>query len=272
MIKRNRPEYLMVVKDYAETLIQKGRDRYGPQHSPLFATTLNPYTFRIFEGKQREEILNLKRENWGIRNHDRMVTGANPMHDLNLYQILYALSEISENPNYAFEAEKTLKWFFENCQSSITGLMAWGEHIGWDFETETIIEKKAGFNHEFFRPWVLWEQVYSLAPDAALKFAKGVWDHPIANQEHIDFSRHARYDRHEPGRYSEYPRHGGFYIQTWVYAYRYSKDPTFLIAIEKLVDFFESHRQKSTNMIAAERAERSKGTQVMKQLLNLTLG
>lgn len=139
------------------------------------------------------------------------------MHDENLYQILYTLSDVVREDRYADEADRTLKWFFEHCQSEITGLFAWGEHTGWDFHTESLIEKKAGTTHEYFRPWVLWARSFELAPEACARFARGVWEHQIYDHETVNFSRHARYDVHGPGRNHEFPRHGGFYIATWAH-------------------------------------------------------
>lgn len=256
------PEYLEIVQDFADTMLEFGRDHYGAEQSPLFATTLDRETKAIPEGPRREALYNLKREEWGIREHDRMMTGANPMHDLNFYQILYSLSKVTGESCYAQEADATLKWFFENCQSDVTGLMAWGEHIGWDFYSEKLIDKKAGTNHEFYRSWELWPEIYRLSPENALTFAQGLWDHQIGDHTTGKFSRHAKYDRHAPGFDSEYPRHGGFYIHTWAHAYKYSQDEKYLKYIKTLIAYFESRRQKSTGMIPAESAERSKGTMV----------
>jgi len=58
------------------------------------------------------------------------------MHDLNLYQVLYALTKITSDTRYAAAADETLAWFFKHCQSPATGLFAWGEHLGWDFNQD----------------------------------------------------------------------------------------------------------------------------------------
>ncbi len=68
------------------------------EESPLITTTLIRSTLSLPEGDSLEALLSLKRESWGIRSYDRMLTGANPMHDQNLYQILYALTESDRGP------------------------------------------------------------------------------------------------------------------------------------------------------------------------------
>ena len=90
-------DYLKVVKAYAETLVERGRDTYGAKKTPLFAASL--------------DRKNLAPGNFpgiaGIRVQDRCFGCANPMHDQNLYQVLYALTKITGDKKYA--AEK--KWF-----------------------------------------------------------------------------------------------------------------------------------------------------------------
>jgi hypothetical protein len=239
------PDYLKVVRAYADTMIQHGRDEYGSVKSPLFASTLDRTTLKVPE----KFVGTIE----GIRNSDRAL-GANPMHDQNLYQVLYALSEITGDARYAAEADKALRWFFEHCQSPATGLVTWGEHLSWDFRTEGV---PAGTDpneaiHEFYRPWVFWDRTLQLAPEPAHTFAVGVWRHQIRDPQTCEFSRHARYGKHGPSRGHEFPRHGGFYIATWAAVYQQTKDPELLTAIERLVAFFESRRNPKSRAIPAE--------------------
>ena len=245
-------EYLDHVEYYANAMLDHARDTYGTEHSPLFATTLIRETLSLPEGEALEALLSLERESWGIRSHDRMLTGANPMHDQNLYQILYALTELTGNPKYAAEANKTLKWFFQHCQSDHTGLMAWGEHIGWDFNTETTIDKRQRFNHEFFRPWVFWDKCFDLAPQSCVDFASGLWHHQIHDHATGEFSRHAQYDQHGTGIQNQYPRHGGFFIATWAEAYEQTGDSLFLQAIDVLYNFYHRNRNPISGAIPGE--------------------
>jgi hypothetical protein len=252
--------YLEAVKAYADTLIEHGRDIYGSDRSPLFAAAMDRQRLTLLEGPALEEALAIPREEWGIRPHDRTLTGANPMQDEHLYMILYALSEITEDPNYKAAADDALRFFFTRCQSPATGLFAWGEHIGWDFQTEQRIDRPASDTHEFYRPWVLWERSFDLAREPVKAFAHGLWEHQIGDHRTGNFSRHASYSSHKPGTNSEYPRHGGFYIATWARAYFETGDPEFLHAIETLVNYFQSRRNPDSGAIPSESAERSKGT------------
>ena len=237
----SEPDYLALVTAYADAMLEHGRDRYGKEHSPLFAAAMDRETLVLGGGGDIE----------GIRNGDRTLSGANPMHDLNLYQVLYGLAEITGDARYSAEADKALRYYFAHCQSPVTGLMVWGEHMGWDFHLEAPFEKGAAAAdiHEFYRPWVLAERSSRLAPEAFARMARGLWEHQIYDQSIGNFSRHAHWRRHGPGTLNEYPRHGGFYIAMWGTAYEQTKDPVFLQAIETLVDFYHSIRNPSTGMI-----------------------
>jgi hypothetical protein len=246
-------DYLKIVRDYADTMIEYGRDRYGEKHSPLFAAALDMEPLSLFEGEKLKEIANLQRDQWGIRTDDRTLTGANVMHHQNLYQILYGLTTLTKDKRYAEEADKSLTWFFNHCQSPETGLMVWGEHLGWDFNTDTAIQVgRERMTHEFFRPWVMWERTFQLVPNPCIAFARGLWEHQIYDHATGNFSRHAWWNQHKPDRNSQFPRHAGFFIATWSEAYYHTKDPVFLTAIETLLNLYERHADRNTGAIPAE--------------------
>lgn len=232
-LRVQKDRYLAVVRDYADAMLKHGRDTYGPVPSPLIASALDLDSLKI------PSVLPTAPE--GVRKGDRTVTGSNPMHDENLFRLLYALSDLTGDEDYRMAADDALRYFFSHCQSQVTGLFAWGEHLGWDFRIEGPIKDRD--IHEYYRPWVLWEDSFALAPQACDWFAKGVWDHQIADHSTGNFNRHARYDRHAPGKDKEFARHAGFYIATWGAAYRRSKDPAFLHAIEVLMESFERRRK-----------------------------
>jgi hypothetical protein len=214
-------------------MLTHGRDTYGPLPSPLFASALDRSLLKLPQSTPPAPE--------GIRDGDRTLTGANPMHDENLYRLLYVLSDLTGDNRYGAAADEALRFFLAQCQSKTTGLFAWGEHLGWDFQTEAVL--KGRDIHEYYRPWVLWDRSFALEPQASLRFARGVWEHQIADHETGNFNRHARFDRHGPERDKEFPRHAGFYIATWAAAYARTKDQVFVQACEVLLDSFERRRK-----------------------------
>lgn len=235
-------DLLSIVRAYADAMIEHGRDGYGPVHSPLFAEALDRDTTRMLEGPALDDIAKIPFEQWGIRPHDRMLGGANPQHCQNLYQILIALAAITGREHYAQEADRSLDFFFTHCQSPATGLLSWGEHAGWDLHWERPLQTRSGDIHEFYRPWVLWQRSWSLAPEACRRFALGLWEHQIGDHQTGDFSRHARISAHGPDTEAPYARHGGFFIETWAAAYEQTREKVFLQAIETVLDGLERAR------------------------------
>lgn len=257
-------DYMKLVRSYADAMITHGRDTYGTQHSPLFASAMDRKTFQPFKESPGELA--------EMRDGDRTFSGANPMHDQNLYQILYALTELTGQPKYAQAADEVLKWFFEHCQSP-RGLMAWGEHQGWNFYTESSTAPMGP--HEFFRPWVLWDRSYQLAPEACRRFATGLWEHQIADHEKGLYSRHAmriwetdlKLKSGQAG--AEFPRHGGFYIATWAETYSRTKNPQMLKAIKVVLDGFLARRNPQSGAIPS--GSRDKNVNLLRPESNLSL-
>lgn len=237
-------DYLTIVTEYVDTLLVHGRDTYGDEHSPLIAAALERESLRLGSKASFGPID-------GIREFDRSTGGANPQHDENLYQIMDALAVITGKP-YDREANAILSWFFAHCQSPETGLMAWGEHLYWDFYADTA--KGDETKHEFYRPWLYWEACWKSAPEAARAFAEGLWQHQIGDQTTGQFSRHARWARHGPSVGYDFPRHGGFFIHAWAYAYGKTADPLFLQAIETVLGLFCRTSSTASGMIPCQTA------------------
>lgn len=251
-IKRTQtrqPSFLDIVKRYADTMMEYGRDIYGPTKTGLFLSaldrrTLKPLTIRPLPpgGVRRGDRAGLP---W------RRLVGANPQTDENLLRALYALSQITGELRYKKAADHQIKWFFTNAQSRVTGLLPWGEHLSWHVFLDQPVSSGTELIHEFARPWVLWDRSFELAPEASKHFAMGLWNHQIANHKTGGFDRHAPYDRHGPRDGKDFPRHAGFYIHTWAHAYKHTQDATSLQAIEVLLARFERKRKNGKGKAVA---------------------
>jgi len=211
--EKDYPDYLKIVIVYADAMVSEGRDYYGTENSPLFASALNRKTMKI---GSKEDYKSIE----GVRKNDRSIGGANMLQDSELFEILYSLSEITGNEIYAREADKSLQYFFTHCQSPTTGLMAWGEHLYWDFENEACGYGKVNADYHECGVWPFWDKSYELAPEACWKFAIGEWDHQIADKKTGHFSRHARWSVHGPYSGFEFPRYAGQMIERWADAYQ----------------------------------------------------
>ena len=244
-----RTNFLEVVRRYADTMVEHGRDVYGPQKSGLLLSALDRATLAPLKVRPAPP--------GGIRRGDRPgrpwaeMNGANPMLDQNLLRVFYALTEITGDPRYAKVVDEELTWFLNNTMSPKTSLLPWGEHLSWDVILDVPISGGEEMMHEYARPWMLWDRCFALAPEPSRKFALGVWDHQIANHKTGGYDRHAPYFEHGPVDGKDFARHGAFYIGTWCYAWKYTSDETFLRAIETILARFERKRvQKDGSLVA----------------------
>ena len=74
-----------MTKKYVEFMIVNGRDRYGKEHSPLFATALDRKMGNAWKS-------NPPKAPKGIRERDRTYRGANPSNQSGLYSLLYEMT------------------------------------------------------------------------------------------------------------------------------------------------------------------------------------
>ncbi len=246
-----RSPYLPLVYRCADIMIEHGRDTYGPQKSGLFLSAL--------DRKNLAPLTNRPAAPTGVREGDRVGTregalrGANPQHDENFLRLLHTLSELSGKAKYRDAADAELKWFLENASSTNTHLLPWGEHMSWNPATDAAISADGSEEgtHEFFRPWMLWDRCFTIAPEASKQFALALWEHQIANHATGAFNRHAGFFKHAVQEGMDFPRHAGFYIRTWAMAYAKTKDERFLHAIDVLLTRFERKRHPKTGLIEA---------------------
>jgi len=146
-------DFLKVAADFADCMIQHGRDRYGETHSPLFAVLLTrekqprigPYPLfadpgrvggnPVFNRFDFNKCTNYPGGLGGEGPHKVTVYGCDVYEDRALYSMLIDLSRISGNPVYKAEAEKALAWWFTQTLGP-ADLYPWGEHLGLDFQYE----------------------------------------------------------------------------------------------------------------------------------------
>jgi hypothetical protein len=236
--------YLDVVRTFVDTMMARGTDHYGPEHSPLFAGTLDLNTMSLPKLRGLEELprnrdghvyaigYGLPDPPVGIRPGDRSPQGNNLEHDIMLLRTMYELSAVTGEPAYSTFADAILRFRLFHCQSPATGLMASGEHMSWDF-----VHEKAYANlYEVFRRFPFYDKLYAIDTYRTLRIADALWLSQIGNKLVGDFSRHAGYESFQPDTGCALPRHAGFYIWAYANAYAQSRDPKYIDRIELLIE------------------------------------
>ncbi len=248
--------YRSQAQAYADAMLEFGRDHYGPTSSPDFATTIDLRTMRM-PLESTEATIALHGEYF---RSDDYATSSNPMYHIDLYQLLFALSAITGDNQYRAAGEQSIRWFFENAQSEKTGLLSWGEHMGWDLVRDDYtvggVRKDGKFSrsdtHEFYGPWLHWDRTWAVAPIPARDFATGLWEHQIGDHDTGAFSRHAKYSSHGPGKGYEFARQVGFYLDTWAAAYAHDGSDEYLEAIRRMTRAVDGWRSEGSRLIPFE--------------------
>ncbi len=190
----------------------------------------------------------------GQRMGDRAFLGSNLMHDQHVLKTMYAL----DRRGYKEAADRYLRRFATHCTETVTGLFPWGEHAYWHLEEDRVgdshrlgsPEKEPGTTlHDHLRqaPVWLWEKLYEFNPQCVERFAEGL-DYHYKEGEPREYIRHAHIERKarlERGpKSADFPRHGGFYILDWSFAYVKTGREDFLRQIEIMVDYWWPHRDE----------------------------
>ena len=247
--------YSSMARAYADAMLEYGRDQYGKRHSPSFVDTLDLRTMSMPRGTSAETTRIYQRL---FRAADSS-TGCNPMYHIDLHQLLNVLSDVTGNGKYRQAARDSIGWFFRNTQNEVTGFVAWGEHLAWDLVEDRItLQARAGDRvvsdtHEFYGPWIHWKTTCEVAPEPATRFALGLWEHQIADHETCEFSRHARYSKHAPGKGYEFLRQVGFYLDTWASVYAATNDERLLEPITQFLKALRKWQNPKSGLLPFER-------------------
>ena len=239
-------KYLRVAQRYADAIVEHGRDTYGSRHSGMLLSMMRRTKLDAFKSMPAAPS--------GIRQGDRVTThGSNVNLDQNVYRVLYALSELTDDPKYRQAADAALSTFLEVSPSPETGFLAWGEHLCWDLKTEAWGTHETKAIHEPKRPTVLFDKFYELDAKTTIAYCDALWKHQIYTdtngRKDGNFSRHAAYDKHDPRPNFDFPKEGGYFIHDWARAYGKTKDGRFLEYIDVLASRYLRKVKKTRNSL-----------------------
>lgn len=223
-----------------DTLLADGTDRYGEVELPLFMSILGT-------DDHRHPNLALPPIE-GQRQGDRALFGSNLQHDLPLLLAMRALGG-----RYEAGAQAYLTAFLKQCTDTPSGLWPWGEHAHW----QAYEDRPGHTTHEYLGapPLSFWDWAWSIDSDAVVREADGLLNHVVrlddfAYNRHADLSKPLPTPRAEPGTgYLDFPRHGGFYLQVWSYAFSRTHEPRYLNWIDRMMDHHVASRHAATRLL-----------------------
>jgi hypothetical protein len=191
----------------------------------------------------------------GQRDGDRSHLGSNLIHDEALLLTMYGLSEAEGRSDFSGAADRYLERFVTHCTNTPTGIFPWGEHAYWHLVDDKVgnsylLRDRPGnppVTHDHLRqaPLWLWEKIHDVRPECVYRFGEGLdghWSEGEPKEIAEEYIRHAYTEDPVPyqrgKRSCDFPRHGGFYIFDWAFAYLKSGRTEFADRIRRMLGYW----------------------------------
>ena len=192
-------KYLKYVQTFADTLLSVGLDHYGPESTAQWAS--------VIDARDRSVPIRGVPPTEGVRPSDRAVGGSNYYHDVVTLQVFDRLSQLTNDAQYQQAAREYSEDFLRHTQNPETGLLGWGEHLYYNFYTDTvsvaesrILNQRAYFTmpHELIAwtpPWARLWAIDSARTRRAIEGLKYHFNGP--DPQTYLFNRHATWNKTE---------------------------------------------------------------------------
>ena len=249
-------DYLFHVQKHCDNLIAHGKDEYGSHRSSMLASVIDTRDMSV----PRSGVPATK----GTRSHDRAVGGSNFYHDVETIKIFSALSELTGNDLYRNTVVSYAQDFLARGQNPYTGLLAWGEHLYYNFYSDTILVNEMTrpwekMYHEFLAETPPWTFLWEIDTVAVKKAIAGVRYHfrsPITQSFH--FNRHAYWHKQEAAehqalaQYQEggqpWIKHTGLQCYSFTFLYDKTRDPEWKRWAVGTGSLYWKYRNPETNL------------------------
>ncbi|MBK9171202.1 MAG: hypothetical protein IPM24_27600 [Bryobacterales bacterium] len=210
-------EPLPYVRTFADTLIEKGLDRHGSRHTALWAGVIDTQGFTVpRDGVPPPE---------GVRPNDRAVGGCNLYHDAVTLQFFPVLSAVTGDSRYRDAARGYVRDFLRVAQDPVTGFLAWGEHLYYDFFRDAPAEERR--SHEMLEWTPPWGLLWDADPEATARAIAAIRYHYYGDDPALWFNRHASWGRagFQAPRGQPWIKHTGLYSYSFLFLHSRSGEP-----------------------------------------------
>ena len=200
-----KPPYARLCETHLATLVDKGTDRYGRTHAPIWVRNLDLETLNTFmrygDGLERVYEERMSRGQlsyssyvpWGI-GHRAIRISQRPAGCSNLYvdqptiRAATLLETLSGKSTYRPAIEAHVKHYLKHFIDSRNGLIRWGVHVSYDVFYERF-NFEDGDQHEMLVIMPMWPVLYEIEPKIMKPYLEKYW------YWHTD-SKTGRIDRH----------------------------------------------------------------------------
>lgn len=167
---------LEIVRNFADRVLERGRDRWSGQDTPLFVDGVHVDTGEpvrwVFEGQ--EYIL------------------SNLASQQNLFRTLDLLSKLTGEDRHRQAAKDALAYHFEHLTNDC-GLLHWGGHQFVDLATLKPVGRFDANCHELKNSFPYYELMWEVDPEATARYVRAFWNAHVLDWQTLDMNRHGRY-------------------------------------------------------------------------------
>ncbi|NIS54898.1 MAG: hypothetical protein GWN67_29515 [Phycisphaerae bacterium] len=175
--KPESEKYLKAVQNFADMVIEKGRDTYGDKHTPLFVDGLHSKSLKPVIWKKDGQ-------SWILSNF----ASQQP-----LIRTLDGLSVLTADTTYRQKAADATRYALKHLQSP-NGLLYWGGHLSWDLEQERPVGQYTGI-HEMKGQQPYYRFMWEIEPNSTRRLMEAIWATHILDWNRLDYNRHANTEK-----------------------------------------------------------------------------
>ncbi len=165
--------YVKAVCDFADAVLEHGRDTYGDKHTPLFADGLHVKTLKPATWQWQDQT-------WVLSNF----ASQQP-----LLRTLDGLTALSGEPEYRQAAEDATRYALKHLTTP-NGLLYWGGHFAWDLRQDRPVGRYADV-HELKNHQPYFRLMWRVCPDQTARLIETMWAGHILDWSRLDYNRHA---------------------------------------------------------------------------------
>ncbi len=169
---------LDAVRSFADTVLEKGQDRWSGEETPLLPDGVNVDTGEPVE--------------W-IYDGDHFIVH-NLASQQNLFRTLVGLTNLTGEERYRAAAEEAIRYHFNELRSEC-GLLRWGGHQIIDLATLEPVGHFDADCHEFKNSFPFYELMAEVDREATVEFLRAFWNAHIMDWRRLDMNRHGPYGR-----------------------------------------------------------------------------
>jgi pectate lyase len=169
--------FVEAVCQFADTVVERGRDAYGQRHTPLFVDGLH--------------IETLEPARWQCRGQTWVLS--NFASQQPLLRTLDALTALTGQTKYRNAAQQATRHALKHLATP-NGLLYWGGHLAWDLQQERAVGQYANV-HELKGHQPYYRLMWQVDAHAAKKLMEVVWATHILDWASLDYNRHANTDK-----------------------------------------------------------------------------